>query len=257
MTMKKILSILLLGLVFQSAYAKTFDEIKSSGMLRIGVPADYAPLAYYNENQRLVGFDIDMAKDLAKSLNLTPVFVITSWPTLSQDLADDHYDIAMGGVTYTPARAEQFLLSKPVVPNGKIALASCQSATKLTNLDKINQADVKVVVNPGGTNESFVNNNIHDAQIIRVKDNFANIQALREQTADMMVTDLIEGYYYQYKEPGVLCLATKVPFAGTKSYKAYMVQHQNSDLIDYINNWLIQTDISRVANHWGVHTKLD
>lgn len=255
--MKRLLAILLLGALTSVAQAKTFDEIKSSGMLRIGVPADYAPLAYYNENDRLVGFDVDMAKNLAKSLKLTPVFVITSWPTLSQDLAEDHYDIAMGGVTYTEARAAQFLLSNAIVPNGKIALASCQSAPKLTDLERINQSDVKVVVNPGGTNEGFVNNNIHGAQIIRVKDNFENIQALRDKTADMMVTDLIEGYYYQYKEPGVLCLATTTPFAGTKSYKAYMVQQQNRDLMDYINNWLAQTNVDNVASHWGVHTKID
>lgn len=254
--MRRLCIVLLIGLLSHAVQAKTFDEIKSSGMLRIGVPADYAPLAFYNANDKLVGFDVDMATNLAKSLHLVPVFVMTSWPTLSQDLAADHYDIAMGGVTYTKGRAEQFLLSNPVLPNGKIALASCQSAPKLTDLTRINQSDIKVVVNPGGTNESFVNDHIHTAQIIRVKNNFDNIQALRHKTADMMVTDLIEGYYYQYQEPGVLCLATKVPFAGTQSYKAYMVQKQNSDLMGYINHWLAQSNIDHVANHWGVHTKL-
>ncbi|WP_392562296.1 transporter substrate-binding domain-containing protein [Orbus sturtevantii] len=255
--MKKILLALFTLILASNAQSRTFTEIKSSGMLVIGVPADYAPLAYYNKQGKLVGFDIDMAKNLANSLNLTAVFFITSWPTLSQDLIDDRYDIAMGGVTYTKARAEQFALSNPIVPNGKIALASCQSAAKLVDLDHINQADVKVVVNPGGTNESFVNNYIHQAQIIRVKNNIDNIQSLRDKTADMMVTDLIEGYYYQYSEPGVLCLATKTPFLGTKSYKVYMLSQQNLDLLDAINNQLTQLDIHNIAQKWGVHTQLE
>lgn len=255
--MKKLalLAILLLG--SQLAHARTYDEIINSGVLRIGVPADYAPLAFYDKQDLLVGFDVDMAKDLAKQLKLTPMFYITSWPTLSQDLADDKYDIAMGGVTYTKDRAAKFLLSNQVVPNGKIALAACNVAANLSSLDKINQPNVKVVVNPGGTNESFVNNNIHNAQVIRVKNNFDNIQALRDKTADMMVTDLIEGQYYQYKEPQVLCLATTQPFKGTESYKAYMVQSGNQKLIDIINNWLPTSNKEQFAVKWGVKTHLN
>ncbi|WP_392564153.1 transporter substrate-binding domain-containing protein [Orbus wheelerorum] len=255
--MKKILLVLLTMVLTYNVQARTFEQIKSSGILIIGVPADYAPLAYHNKQGKLVGFDIDMAKNLAKSLNLVPVFFITSWPTLAKDLADDRYDIAMGGVTYTKARAEQFLLTDQIIPNGKIALASCQSAPKLIDLAHIDQPDIKVVVNPGGTNESFVNTHIVHAQIIRVKNNIDNIQALRDKTADMMITDLIEGYHYQYSEPGTLCLATKTPFAGTKSYKAYMVKLQNSELLNAINHWLAKSTINPIAKKWGVHTQIE
>lgn len=252
--MKKLGYLLLFVLASQTIQAKTFDEIIDSGILRIGVPADYAPLAYFNEQDRLVGFDVDMAKDLAKQLQLVPQFVITSWPTLSADLAADKYDVAMGGVTYTNSRAEQFLLSEAIVPNGKIALARCAIANELSDFDNINQPTVRLVVNPGGTNESFVNSRIDSAQVIRVKDNFDNLQALREQTADVMITDLIEGKYYQYKEPNVLCLATQEPFSGTASYKAYMVQQTNQQLNDAINQWLTTVDKEMIAQRWGVQT---
>ncbi len=43
----------------------------------------------------------------------------TSWPALAADLQADKFDIAMGGVTETPARAQAFALSHPVVANGK------------------------------------------------------------------------------------------------------------------------------------------
>ncbi|QIQ22066.1 transporter substrate-binding domain-containing protein [Zophobihabitans entericus] len=250
--MKKLICSILLILLAQTSQARTNDEIMKSGMLFIGVPGDYAPLAFFNENGRLTGFDVDMAKNLAKTMKLTPVFVLSSWPTLSADLAADNFDIAMGGVTYTNGRAQQFLLSESVVPNGKIALASCQSAPKLTDIDAINQEDVRVVVNPGGTNESFVNGNIHTAQIIRVKDNFDNIQALRDKTADMMVTDLIEGMYYEHNEPGVLCMATTKPFAGTESYKVYMLKKENPELLQTINNWLNEVNKDELLEKWGI-----
>lgn len=61
-----------------------------------------------------------------------------------------------------------------------------------------------MVVNHGGTNQSFVDEHIKQAQIIRVQNNVDNLEALRQKTADMMVTDLIEGDYYQSKDRCVL-----------------------------------------------------
>ncbi len=255
--MKKLIMIASLLLCSHFVQAKPYDAIIDSGILRIGVPADYAPLAFLDESKKLVGFDVDMAKELARYLKLTPVFYITSWPTLSKDLLDDNYDIAMGGVTYTSERAAQFLLSDNVLENGKIALAACHVAGKLTGLDAIDKPDVKVVVNPGGTNEKFVNARLHKANIIRVNNNIDNIQALRDKTADMMITDLIEGLYYQNKEPNVLCLATKHPFEGTQSYKAYMVQSGNTSLNHAVNEWLKISNKQALAKKWGIDADLN
>lgn len=72
----------------------------------MGVPGDYAPLAFHNEAGELRGYDVDMAKDLGQKLGLKVTFVLTSWPTLSGDLKADKFDIAMGGVTETPERAK-------------------------------------------------------------------------------------------------------------------------------------------------------
>ncbi len=95
------------------------QAIQQSGELKVGVPGDYAPLAFHNEAGELRGYDVDMAKDLGQKLGLKVTFVLTSWPTLSSDLKADKFDIAMGGVTETPERAKDFALSHPVVANGK------------------------------------------------------------------------------------------------------------------------------------------
>lgn len=95
-----------------------------------------------------------------------------------------------------------------------------------------------MIVNPGGTNQSFVDEHIKQAQIIRVQNNVDNLQALRQKTADMMVTDLIEGDYYQSKEPGVFCVANETPFAGTASNKVYMMSKDNPALLKKVNQWL-------------------
>ena len=63
--------------------ARDLQAIQQSGELKVGVPGDYAPLAFHNEAGELRGYDVDMAKDLGQKLGLKVTFVLTSWPTLS------------------------------------------------------------------------------------------------------------------------------------------------------------------------------
>lgn len=111
---------------------------------------------------------------------------------------------------------------------------------------------MKVVVNPGGTNQSFVDEHIKQAQIIRVQNNVDNLQALRQKTADMMVTDLIEGDCYQSKEPGVFCVANETPFAGTASNKVYMMSKDNPALLEKVNQWLDSQDKEVLKRKWKI-----
>ncbi|WP_186374819.1 transporter substrate-binding domain-containing protein [Yersinia similis] len=252
--MKKLsLGIMVLVLIgSQQVLAKNWQEIKQSGELRIGVPGDYAPLAFHDKQGQLIGYDVDMANALGESLKLKVNFVSTSWPTLSDDLVADKFDIAMGGVTATPGREAQFALSHAVVKNGKIALANCQQVNKFPTLDAIDHQNVKVIVNPGGTNQSFVDANIKQAQIIRTKDNFANLQGVRDKSADIMFTDLIEGDYYQSKEPGVFCVATPEVLPGTGSYKVYMMAKDNQPLLEEVNQWLTGKTKTLLAQKWNI-----
>lgn len=235
-----------------AAQARTWDEIQQSGELKVGLTGDYSPLSFKNKLGQLVGFDVDMTKQLAKSLGLKVTFVATSWPTLSGDLAADKFDIAAGGVTKTPQREQQFALSDSVAKNGKIALTQCSKQLDFETLEDIDQPTVKVVVNPGGTNEAYVNSHIKQAQIIRKKDNFDTLMAIRHNRADVMFTDLIEGRYYENYEPGVFCIASKEVLEGTKSYKVYMMKKDNSDLLHLVNEWLAGKDKDRLAKQWQI-----
>lgn len=236
----------------QMAQARTWNEITKSGELKVGVTGDYSPLSFHSKTGKLEGFDVDMTTALAKSLHLKVHFVKTTWPTLSQDLAADKFDMAAGGVTKTQKRAEQFLLSDPVAKNGKIILSNCHNAKPLATLEDINKPSVKVIVNPGGTNQTYVDEHITHAHIIRTKDNFANLQGIRDSTADVMITDLIEGDYYQLHEKGVFCVSSKKILAGTSSVKVYMVKKEDSSLLKKVDAWLHGDEKSVLAKRWGI-----
>lgn len=239
-------------LMSQGAQARSWDEITQSGELKVGLTGDYSPLSYHNKSGDLEGFDVDMTTRLAHSLNLKVRFVETTWPTLSQDLAADKFDIAAGGVTKTAKRAEQFSLSDSVAQNGKIILSNCTNDKSLTSLQDINKPSVSVIVNPGGTNQTYVDQHITDAKIIRTKDNVANLQGIRDNTADVMITDLIEGNYYQLHEKGVFCVSSPSILEGTKSVKVYMMKKENNRLLEKVNTWLEGSDKETLVTHWSI-----
>lgn len=113
--MKKLsLGIMVLALISsQHVLAKNWQEIKQSGELRIGVPGDYAPLAFHDKQGQLIGYDVDMANAFGEDLKLKVNFVSTSWPTLSDDLAADKFDIAMGASRRHPVEKRNLLYPTP------------------------------------------------------------------------------------------------------------------------------------------------
>ncbi|MNG54586.1 Cyclohexadienyl dehydratase precursor [compost metagenome] len=233
--------------------ARTLDEISASGILRVGVPGDYAPLAWHDDiTGKLQGFEIDLANEFGNELKARVEFVPTSWPELSRDLTSGKFDIAIGGITATAERAKTFALSREVLPNGKIALSHCKISALYLSPETIDRPGVRVVVNPGGTNQSFVERNIHHAQIIRMGNNLDTLQAIRNQTADVMFTDLLEGQYYHTTEPETFCLTMNQPFKGTESSKVWMMNNNSPDLLRMVNAFLQREKLSALAKKWNV-----
>ncbi|WP_163837011.1 transporter substrate-binding domain-containing protein [Spartinivicinus ruber] len=220
--------------------------------LRVGTTGDYAPISFANEQGQLNGFAIDMAEALGKHLNVKIQFVKTSWPTLSQDLKEDKFDIAMGGITYTQSRAKDFLLTNKVIDNGKVALVRCDDINNYLNEELINQSSVRVVVNPGGTNEKFVKSRLLQSHVINTKNNYVPFGMILENKADVMVTDLIEARYQSRLHKGKLCVANDTPFTGTSSYKVYMLPKVSNNLLSKVNKWLRIVDINSITKKWKI-----
>lgn len=84
------------------------DRVLSSGKIRIGFHPDNLPFSYYNARGDLVGLDIDMAHRLARDLGASIEFVPFNFATLSAQLEDDHFDLAMSGIALTVRRSRSF-----------------------------------------------------------------------------------------------------------------------------------------------------
>jgi cyclohexadienyl dehydratase len=160
------------------------DNVTKAGTLRVGLTEDYRPFSIAYASGKVEGLDVDMANNLAESLGVKLEIVKTSWPALKSDLEAGKFVVAMGGITITLDRQMVGLFSTPVLSSGKAPITHCGDEAKYETLAQIDQPGVRVIVNPGGTNERFDKAYLQKATIVPWKDNATIFNALAEGKGD-------------------------------------------------------------------------
>src|SRR5271155_2250206 len=145
-------------------------------------------------------------------LGVSIAFAPTTWSSLAQGLAEGDFDIAMGGVSVTLDRQKIGFFSAPYLRDGKTPIARCSDQEKFQTLTDIDRPGVKVIANPGGTNERFDRARLHAADIVVYPDNLTIFDQLALGRADLMITDASETRFQAKLHPGVLCAILDQPF---------------------------------------------
>lgn len=206
---------LLAALLFATGAAaqSRLDDITARGTLRVGLTGDYRPFSQRDSDSgAYTGLDVDMAKDLAEALGVRLEIVPTTWATLLPDLAGGKFDVGMGGISITLQRQRVAFFSQPVMRAGKAAIARCAERDRFMTLAAIDRPGVKVIVNPGGTNERFDRANLHQADIIPFPDNARIFDELAAGNGDLMITDAVETKLQQKLHPGLCAIHPDHPF---------------------------------------------
>jgi cyclohexadienyl dehydratase len=220
-----------------AAQASRLDDILARGVLRVGTTGDYRPFTALDKSSgAYAGFDIDLAQSLGAALGVKVEFEPTSWPNLARDFQAGAFDIAMGGVSVTLDRAKKGFFSIPYMREGKTPIARCADTEKFQTLADIDRPGVKVIANPGGTNERFDWANLHAAAIAIYPDNVTIFDEIAKGDADLMITDASETRFQQKLHAGVLCaIHPDKPFDFAE--KAYWIP-QDPALKAFVDQWL-------------------
>jgi cyclohexadienyl dehydratase len=198
------------------------DTILADGRLRVGMPGDYAPFAVQDAaTGQWQGLDVDMARAMAAALGVALEPVQTSWRALLPDLLAGRFDIGAGGVSVTLKRQTQAFFSAPILRDGKTPIAPCDQAARFATLADIDRPGVRVIVNPGGTNEAFDRARLHAADIVVFPDNTRIFDELLAGHADLMITDATEARLQHRLHPALCALHPDQPF--DFSEKAYLL----------------------------------
>ena len=95
-------------------------RILERGTLVIATEGDWSPWTYHDENDQLVGLDVEIGRLIAEGLGVEPDFQETAWDSILAGVDSGRFDIACNGVGYTEERAEKYTFSTPYVYTHKV-----------------------------------------------------------------------------------------------------------------------------------------
>ncbi|MBY0415029.1 MAG: transporter substrate-binding domain-containing protein, partial [Bdellovibrionales bacterium] len=103
-------TLLLLALLFSTistSHALDLDAVKAAGKLRIAVDTTYPPMEFESTDGKVIGLDVDLARELAKLLKVDAEFIVMPWDGILAGLQSNRYDIIMSSMNITKEREAQ------------------------------------------------------------------------------------------------------------------------------------------------------
>ena len=214
------------------------EDIVARGTIRIGTTGDYIPMSYLNPaTGEYEGIDAELSKIIADSLGVAIEYVPTTWPTLSADMQAGKFDIALCGISRNFARAKTMAMSDAYGEGifGKTILCRKSDAKKFKSVADLNRPEVRIMINPGGTNEKFARANLPKATLIVHDDNADIPIQIAEGKADIMITETVEAVSWVKREPRLAAPLVDKPFEGTRHSCGILMEKGDQEFLNYIN----------------------
>ena len=238
--------------IASSARAGSIDEVIKSGVLRACTPGDYKPFSFAKPDGTYEGIDIDLMQSLAASLGVKVEYVKTTWANLITDFTANKCDIAVGGISVTLDRQKRVGFSSAYMVNGKTPLVRCADVKRFQTVADIDKADVKVIANPGGSNERFAKANFKTAKLTIHPDNLGIFDEVLKGNADVFVTESAEAIVQQKQKPGLCAVNPDKPLQYGEM--AYILPRGDVVTKEYVDQWLHLSKASgeyqRIVSRW-------
>jgi cyclohexadienyl dehydratase len=223
------------GALAQDAPVSRLEAVQKAGKLRVCTPGDYRPFSLLRPDGSYEGIDIELAQSAAKALGVETEIVKTSWSTLMKDF-QDKCDVAVGGISVTLERQKSAFFTTPYMVNGKAPITKCENVARFTTVAAIDQPEVTVIENPGGSNERFARANFTKAKIVIFDDNTTIFDEILKGHADVMISESIETITQQKLHPGLCAVNPEKPLQYGEM--AWLLPRGDTVFKAWIDQWL-------------------
>lgn len=194
------LLVLLMGIAAHPASARTIEEIRRSGEIRIGVNPNFPPMSSYGDDNRLVGFDVDVARRLAAALGVRLSLVPTEAAQRVPFLVSGRIDASMGALTITPER--QALIDFTIPLHSEAMGVITTDRVKATRWQDLDRPDITLVNMRGNQSVEVLREKLPRPRRLLVDGNADTIRAIAQGRADALVenTDFFLGFTRNYPD---------------------------------------------------------
>ncbi len=204
--MKKIFALCMMLVLAVTALAgcgSNSAQKEESKKIVVGLDDSFPPMGFKDEKNEIVGFDIDLAKEVAKRLGREVEFKAIDWNSKEAELKSGRVDILWNGLDITDKRKENMLFSEPYMDNRQIVFVA--KNCKVAVAGEADLAGKTIGTQSGGTTEEYFENKPElKASMKEVKyypDYINAFMDLENGRLDAVVGDEIIGRYYISKHP--------------------------------------------------------
>lgn len=207
---------------------RTIKQIKKSGKIKIAVFGDLKPYGWVDKNGKRQGYDIELAKKIAKDLGVKVKYVQVNANARVDALNSGKVDLALANFTVTPERKEVISFAKPYM---KVSIGVASKKTSL--ITKVNQLKGKnLIVNKGTTAETYFTKEYTSAKLLKFDSKTQQFAALKDGRADAITDDNSYLFAWVKDHPDY---KVGIKQLGEQSYISPGVQKGNKSVLKWTN----------------------
>ncbi|WP_406690632.1 transporter substrate-binding domain-containing protein [Saccharopolyspora sp. ID03-671] len=176
-----------------SAAGDVLSQVRQSGTLRVALTQANPPWNFVDSGGKPVGYDVDVARELAKRLGVGNVeFVASNFQSFIEGVRANRFDIVISGQTITAERAQQVDFSRPYQVNG-VSVFVGPNNNEVRGASDL--ADKTIAVSAGTSQESYVREKVPGAQPKTYQNATLGLTDLARGNADAMLVSRFQGAY--------------------------------------------------------------
>jgi polar amino acid transport system substrate-binding protein len=218
--------------------ADTLSEIQKRGTLRVGMEPGYMPFELTNKKGEIIGFDVDMAKRMAKAMKVELELVSTAWDGIIPALLTNKFDILMSGMTLTQERNLTVNFATPYILIGQSVLLKKELADEVKSYSDLNNSKYTIASKLGTTGEQATKRMIPNAKYISYETEQEGVMELVNGKIDAFIYDLpFNAIAMSQKGQGKIVHLDE-PF--TKEPLAWAIRKDDPNFLNWLNNFMNQ-----------------
>lgn len=229
----------------------TLAEIKKNGKLRVGISM-IIPWAMHDKDGNLIGFEVDVAKKMARDLGVDVEFYPDEFHYLIPDLLDNRFDLIISGFSMSTNRAMQVNFSAPYNYTDLSLAANRKLAGGFKELAEFNKSTVTIGVLDTSTAVDIASNAFPNAQLKTYAEDSDLFNDLLEDKIYAAVADSPRPQIVAKLFPEKVDVPSSKALATFPA--AFAVRRGDMDFINYLNSWIeartVNKWLERRRNYW-------
>lgn len=189
-----VLMVLTLSACNDEGVVSSLEDVEDRGYFIVGLDDTFAPMGFRDDDGELVGFDVDLAKEVSTRLGIEVEFQPIDWNSKVLELNSGAIDMIWNGLTITESRLEEMAFSQAYVANSQMVLV--KNGSSIDTLSDLTGLSVGVQTS-SAAEEAVQGNDIYDelGEVLAYDTYNQALLELKNGVIDAVVIDEIMGRY--------------------------------------------------------------